>query len=285
VYQAQAQVLFVGILVLALLGLSAWQIRTLRRHLALQEEMARQEQLAAVGGMAAVLALEIRNPLGGIKGVAQFLKEGRAGAADQAEMMQAIVVEATRLERLVNDLLTYARPRPPERRPTHLATTLHEVLSFVQAASDAAGVKVRVDLGEPPLRVLADPEQMKQLLTNLMLNAIQAMPNGGILTLTGRVRTRQFGGQANAQGPRFKKNVDEWVEIAVEDTGSGIPESDLPRVFEPFYTTRSKGTGLGLAICLQIVEAHGGSIRVARTGPAGTRIEVTLPHEGAAYGQ
>lgn len=284
VFQAQAQVLFVGVLVLVLLGLSGWQIRTLRRHLALQEEMARQERLAALGGMAAVLAHEIRNPLGGIKGVAQFLKERPSGEEEHAQMMQAIVVEATRLERLVNDLLSYARPRPPDRRPLDLAATLREVMSFVQPAADAAGVKVRVDAGEPPPRLLADPEQLKQLLANLLLNAIQAMPGGGALTVSAGIGKRTAGISTWTQGSPVPGQADAWVEIGVEDTGPGIPQADLARVFEPFYTTRAKGTGLGLAICRQIVEAHGGSIGVARTGPEGTRMGVLLPQEGPVRG-
>jgi two-component system sensor histidine kinase HydH len=285
VYQAQAQVLFVGVLVLVLLGLSAWQIRTLRRHLALQEEMARQERLAALGGMAAVLAHEIRNPLGGIKGVAQFLKERPAGDPSRTEMMQAIVAEATRLERLVNDLLSYARPRPPDRRPLDLATTLREMMSFVQPAADAAGVKVRVDVEDPPPGLLADPEQMKQLIANLALNAIQAMPSGGALTVSARLGKRTAGIHTWMQRSQLARQADTWVEISVEDTGPGIPEADLARVFEPFYTTRAKGTGLGLAICRQIVEAHGGSIGVARTGAEGTRMVMILPQGGPVRGE
>jgi len=101
------------------------------------------------------------------------------------------------------------------------------------------------------------------------------MPTGGTLTITIRLQRR---GAANARGAAV-------VEIGVEDTGPGMPAADLPSIFEPFYTTRAKGTGLGLAICRQIAEAHGGSIRVARTGPEGTRVEVTLPQEGSPYGR
>lgn len=271
VYQAQAQVLFVGVLVLTLLGLSAWQIRTLRRYLTLQEEAARQERLAALGGMAAVLAHEIRNPLGAIKGLAQFLGEKPSGDPTRAEMTQTIAQEASRLERLVNDLLTYARPRPPVRQPTNLPGVLGEVLQLVRPVAVAAGVVCRLDIPEAAPPVAADPEQLKQLFGNLALNAVQAMPNGGKLTLALR--------SADGRGTRRRA-----VEVAVEDTGSGIPEADLPRIFEPFYTTRSKGTGLGLAICRQIVEAHGGAVRVGRTGPEGTTILVTLPLEGPADG-
>lgn len=284
VHQAQAQVTFVGVLVVVLLGLSAWQIRTLRRYLSLQEEAARQERLAALGGMAAVLAHEIRNPLGAIKGLAQFLGEKRASDATQTEMTQTIATEASRLERLVNDLLTYARPRPPELQPTNLSAALREVMALAQPAADAAGVKVRLETTDVRSKAIADPEQMKQLFGNLVLNALQAMPNGGTLTITARTQKSGSGDTATEYASRLPMHTGRWVEISVGDTGPGIPEADLPRIFEPFYTTRTKGTGLGLAICRQIVEAHGGTIRVSRTGPEGTAIEVTLPQEAPTDG-
>ena len=271
VHHALIQLALVGVMVMVLLGLSVWQIRTLRRYLRLQEEAARQERLAALGGMAAVLAHEIRNPLGAIKGLAQFLGEKQAADPPQLEMTQTIAQEATRLERLVNDLLSYARPRPPDRQPTTLPGLLGEVLRLVLPAAEAAGVVCRLDVPEEVPRIAADPEQLKQLFGNLALNALQAMPKGGRLTLAVRLMDGK-GGMRRA------------VEAAIEDTGLGIPEADLSRIFEPFYTTRTKGTGLGLAICKQIAEAHGGAIRVARTGPEGTTIRVTLPLEGPAHG-
>jgi two-component system, NtrC family, sensor histidine kinase HydH len=271
VHHALIQVALVGMMVVVLVSLSAWQIRTLRQYLRLQEEAARQERLAALGGMAAVLAHEIRNPLGAIKGLAQFLGEKQAADPLQLEMTQTIAQEATRLERLVNDLLTYARPRPPDRQPTNLPGVLGEVLRLALPAAEATGVVCRLDVPEEVPPITADPEQLKQLFGNLALNALHAMPAGGRLTLA----VRSMDGKDNKRRP---------VEVAVEDTGSGIPEADLPRVFEPFYTTRTKGTGLGLAICEQIVEAHGGTMRVARTGPGGTTILVALPVEGPAHG-
>ena len=271
VYQAQAQLVFVAAAVLVLAGLSAWQVRMLRRYFVLQQESARNERFAALGEMAAVLAHEIRNPLGAIKGLAQFLGEKQASDPAQLEMTRTIADETTRLERLVNDMLTYARPRLPNRQPTELPEVLDEVLRLAGPAANAAGVACRLDVSVNALPISADPDQLKQLFGNLALNAIQAMPAGGRLTLTqrpvdGKIRTRRA------------------VEVTVEDTGSGISEADLPRVFEPFYTTRSKGTGLGLAICMQITTAHGGMIRVERTGPEGTAILVTLPAEGPANG-
>lgn len=265
VHHALIQVALVGMMVLVLLGLSGWQIWTLRRYLRLQGEAARQERLAALGGMAAVLAHEIRNPLGAIKGLAQFLAEKRTDDPTQAEMTQTIASEATRLERLVHDLLTYARPRPPERIPTDLRSSLQEVLSLVQSMAESAGVALRLEALDGAVHVSADPEQVKQLFSNLVLNGLQSMPHGGVLTVG--VRTPS-GNEAGGGGA---------IVVTVTDTGPGIPEVDLPRIFEPFYTTRSKGTGLGLAICRQIVEAHGGTIRVESSGPHGTIMAVTLP--------
>ncbi len=284
VYQAQAQVVFVGVLVLVLLGLSVWQIRTLRRYLTLQEEAARQERLAALGGMAAVLAHEIRNPLGAIKGLAQFLGEKRAADPTHQEMTQTIAHEATRLERLVNDLLTYARPRPPELQPTDLSATLREVIALAQPATDAVGVKARMEATNALPRVMADQEQIKQLFGNLVLNALQAMPNGGSLTITARIQEPGTGDKPAVFASRLPVHNGMSVEVSVEDTGPGIPEADLAQIFEPFYTTRTKGTGLGLAICKHIVEAHGGTIRVAQTGPEGTVFKVTFPLEASAHG-
>ena len=268
VHHALIQVVLVGLMVLVLLGVSGWQIRTLRQYLRLQDEAARQERLAALGGMAAVLAHEIRNPLGAIKGLAQFLAEKAGADAAQAEMTQTIAGEATRLERLVNDLLTYARPRPPKREPIEVVGTLRDVLALARPLAEAQGVALHLEAPDERIQVQADVEQAKQVVSNLVLNGLQAMPQGG--TLTVGVRSPQ------APGGR--------VEVRVTDTGSGIPDADLARIFDPFYTTRTKGTGLGLAICRQIAEAHGGTIAVEQTGPKGTTIMFTLPTEAQDHG-
>jgi len=278
VYQAQAQVLFVVVLVAVLLGLSGWQVRTLRRYLALQAETARQERLAALGGMAAVLAHEIRNPLGAIKGLAQFLGERASGDPTRSEMTQTIAREATRLERLVNDLLTYARPRPPDRRAVDLAPILQHALALAQPIAVEVGVVSRLEVAEGLPPVMADPEQMQQLFGNLVLNAIQATPQGGT------VRVKAIDGSATSGRALPSPRKQGWVEVSVEDSGHGIPEADLPRIFEPFFTTRVKGTGLGLAICRQIAEAHGGGVEVALTGPEGTQFMVRLPVGGSTRG-
>jgi len=277
VYQAQAQLLFVAVVVLVLAGLGAWQVRTLRRYLVLQQEAARQERLAALGGMAAVLAHEIRNPLGAIKGLAQFLEEKTAADPTHAEMTQTIAREATRLERLVNDLLTYARPRPPDRHLVDVPSILQQTLTLAQPAAAEAGVALLLDGTTDLPPISADSEQMQQLFGNLVLNAIQATPPGGTVRLA-------VAAASASGGSRPSRRRREQIAVTVEDTGRGIPAEELPRIFEPFYTTRVKGTGLGLAICRQIAEAHDGSLEVASTGPQGTRVVVGLPVEGGVRG-
>jgi signal transduction histidine kinase len=145
-----------------------------------------------------------------------------------------------------------------------MSALLREVISLSQPELDDAGVKVCLNATDSPCEVKADPEQMQQLFGNLVLNALQAMPNGGALTVT----ARPLGG--GRTGSR--------VEMRVEDTGTGIPEADLPRIFEPFYTTRSKGTGLGLNLVKQIVEkVHSGRVFVSSKVGAGSTFGFELP--------
>jgi two-component system, NtrC family, sensor histidine kinase HydH len=279
VHHAVIEVVLVGVVVLLLSGLSLWQVRTLRQYLSLQTEAARQDRLAALGGMAAVLAHEIRNPLGAIKGLAQFLTEKLTDHPPHTEMTQTIATEATRLERLVNDLLTYARPRPPTRLSINLGDSLRHVLALARPAADEGGVELHLEAPDEAIPVSADADQLQQLFSNLLLNGLQGMPQDGTIT----VRVARPADGAAASPRRGSGSGSENVAVRVMDTGAGIPETDLPRIFEPFYTTRTTGTGLGLAICRQIVEAHGGTIRVERTGPTGTTVLVTLPMEAPPH--
>jgi CheY-like chemotaxis protein len=233
VYQAQAQLVFVAVAVLVLAVLSGWQVRTLRRYFVLQQESVRQERFAALGEMAAVLAHEIRNPLGAIKGLAQFLGEKRADDPAQAEMTRTIAGEATRLERLVNDLLVYARPRPPSLQPTGLPGILDEVLRLTRPEAEAAGVSCELVVAGYVAPVPVDSGQMKQLFGNLMLNAVNAMPGGGKLTVTLRP-------------PGDKVSGRRFVEVVVEDTGRGISGGGPPADLRNRSTRRwRRGPGSG----------------------------------------
>ena len=248
---AEAQGAAVAALLALLAVLSVRQVRAARRALAL-------ERLAALGGMAAVLAHEIRNPLGAIKGLAQVLDERAQAGAPDRELTGTIVRETVRLERLVADLLAYARPHPPDRRPVDVAGAARRAAALLENEAAAAGAGIAVVAPSHPVVAWADPGQLTQLFTNLLLNAIQATPGGG----TVRVHVGAAG---------------DAVHATVEDDGPGIRPEDAAHLFEPFYTTKSKGTGLGLAICRRIAEAHGGRIALEPAAGPGARLRVELP--------
>ncbi len=248
---AEAQGAAVAAILVVLAALSVRQVRAARRAVAL-------ERLAALGEMAAVLAHEIRNPLGAIKGLAQVLDERAPAASPDRELTETIVRETGRLERLVADLLAYARPRPPERRPVEVAVLVRRAADLLAAEAAAAGARIAVRAPAGPVHALADAGQLTQLFTNLLLNALQAMPGGGAV----RVDVGHERGT---------------VVVTVADEGPGIAPEKAARLFEPFYTTKPKGTGLGLAICRRIAEGHGGRIALeGRAGP-GARLRVELP--------
>jgi two-component system sensor histidine kinase HydH len=253
---AQVQAVGVAALLAALAVLSVRQLRAARRAVVL-------ERLAALGEMAAVLAHEIRNPLGAIKGLAQVLDERAAPASPDHELTETMVRETVRLERLVADLLAYARPRPPDRSAVDVAALLRQAAGFLAGEAAAAGVRIVVESPAAPATAWADAGQLTQLFTNLLLNAVQAMPEGG----TARVA---MGGDATT------------LRVWVADEGPGIPPEAAARLFEPFFTTKTRGTGLGLAIGRRIAEAHGGGIGVEARGGSGTRLRVDLPRAAPA---
>lgn len=249
---AEVQAVGVAALLAALAVLSVRQLRAARRAVTL-------ERLAALGEMAAVLAHEIRNPLGAVKGLAQVLDERAAPDSPDHELTETMVRETVRLERLVADLLTYARPRPPDRRAVDVAALLRQGAGLLTAEAAAAGVRFEVEPAATPATAWADAGQLTQLFTNLLLNAAQAAPEGG----TVRVACRSDA---------------TTVRVWVADDGPGIPPEAAARLFEPFFTTKTKGTGLGLAICRRIAEAHGGGICVEEArGAHGARLRVELP--------
>jgi|SRR5579863_2939433 len=221
----------------------------------MEEEMARREKLATLGEMAASIAHEIRNPLGALSGSIQVLRE-EVGRLDPANdrLLEIALSEAERLNSIITQFLLYARPKPPQRRWCELSSLLKETLDLAKNDVECRG-RVQVDLaGLSTVRLWVDPDQIKQVFWNLITNAFQSMPDGGTLSV------------AVSHVGRSRRRVDDrrgdCVEIRFEDTGEGIPEELLGKVFSPFFTTKSQGTGLGLAIVQRIVEAHGGRIQV-----------------------
>ena len=230
----------------------------------LYEDASRRQRLALIGTMAAGVAHEIRNPLASIKGAAQFVQkdlESTPGKEEAKDYLKLLVGEVDRLNGVVESFLTYARPMDPRRQEVALDGFLRDLLRL-HAASLPSSIKVETsfDPDLPPVRI--DPALFTTAVTNAIRNAVEVMPEGGTL----RVRTH---GVASA--------LRSWAAIEIEDTGPGVPRGEIERIFQPFYTTKTRGTGLGLAIALRILEVHGGDIAVENLDPRGCRFTFFLP--------
>ncbi len=213
--------------------------------------------LAALGTMAAGLAHEIRNPLAGIKGAAQYLQVGRVGA--DADMVGVIIDEVDRLDAVVGRFLEYARPAPPAREPVELARVVRRVVQVVEAAGLPPGVELGFDVPDGVGDgLLGDADRLVQVVLNLVQNAIRAMPRGGSVSIDA------------ARGS-------DSVTLTVRDTGDGIAPGELEQIFAPFWTSRPDGTGLGLAVSRRIVESHGGTLSAASVVGHGATFTVRLP--------
>ena len=223
------------------------------------------ERLAAVGQVAAGIAHEVRNPLSGIKMSAQVLKRrlrelGAAGGA--GESVDVMLAEIARLEVIIEDLLTFARPTQLKPERANLNTVVNEVLDFMARQLEHAGVAVRRELDATLPDAPFDPQRIRQVVLNLVLNAAEAMPNGG--TLTARTRAMPHA-----------------VVAELDDTGHGIPPETADKVFEPFFTTKRGGSGLGLGVSRTLIEAHGGTLTFEPLGK-GTRFVFRIPREAPA---
>jgi two-component system sensor histidine kinase PilS (NtrC family) len=248
----------------------------------MEGELRRSERLAAIGQLSASIAHEIRNPLAAISGSIQVLERrtpALAGDPEARRLMEIVLRETDRLNALITDFLQYARPAPRRVSEIRLAELVDDVLRMFEAARPA-GVVIETQL-EPGLALQADPEQLRQVLWNLVLNAAQAMEKGGGLEIRA-VRASEPPQEAVAGRRNEDQAQQDWVEIAVVDEGVGIPMEALDRIFDPFFTTKRGGSGLGLATVHRIVEQHGGSIRVESTLGVGTTLRVRLPRAGAA---
>jgi two-component system, NtrC family, sensor histidine kinase HydH len=232
--------------------------RSHRELLDSQEHLKRAERLSVLGQVAAGLAHEIRNPLAGLKGALEIIASRVAPGTPEAEFAGIAARDAARLDGLVSDFLTYARPRDPELREIDLCSVIAHVTTVSRPEADRSGVSLAIEASRSPIAVRVDREQMTQVILNVVLNAIQASPLGGTI----RIQPRS--------------EVDSAV-VEVSDQGPGISPEHLTRIFEPFFTTKQRGTGLGLAISQRIVLAHNGSIDVVRSSPAATTFRVRLP--------
>jgi two-component system sensor histidine kinase HydH len=233
-------------------------LRDLRTLKALQERVERTERLAALGRLAAGVAHEIRNPLGAIRGLVQYFQATWKGDVEQRGYLDVIVREVDRLNRVVSDLVEFARPREPQRELHDLLEIVRHAVTLMQSDVRAKGIQIVRDLPAtlPPL--LVDRDMLLQTLLNILLNAVEAMESGGVLEIR------------LTEGPS-------WVELAIQDTGRGIAPDHLGRLFDPFFTTKPQGTGLGLAIAQRVIQAHDGEIVVDSAPGQGTTVTIRLP--------
>jgi two-component system sensor kinase FixL len=241
-----------------------------------QARLVRKERLAVLGELAGSVAHELRNPLGAIRNGAYLLNlllEGRAAAPEVEETLELLDREVVRSERIIGALLDYADVVPPTRHQTDLNAAAQTVLSRQTLPDD---VELELDLDDAPPTVLADREQLEEVIDHLVRNAVQAMPDGGRLRVSIE-RSTGNGDQRSTDTNGPPVQGDEWVEIVVSDTGEGIREENLEQVFEPLYSTRTQGIGLGLALVKRLVEGHGGHIGVESEVDEGSTFTVRIP--------
>jgi two-component system sensor histidine kinase PilS (NtrC family) len=250
----------------------------------MEANLRQSERLAAIGELSASIAHEIRNPLAAISGSIELLQGGRAGreeSVDSAHLMNIALREADRLNRLISDFLMYARPGPLNPETVQLQEVITDVLKMFDAArSDALEIDLAVEDG---LTVFADSGQLRQVLWNLVLNAADAMPDGGQLRVSARALTErdsQEGSPGGRRGQGEEEGKARWLEIVMADDGSGIARDKLSRIFDPFFTTKQSGSGLGLATVHRVVENHGGMIRLESELGVGTTVRIRLPGAG-----
>ena len=229
-------------------------LRDLSQIKRLEEQVRRSEKLAAIGHLAAGVAHEIRNPLSSIRGFAYLLGRGHGEETPEREYADVMVREIDRINHVVTGLLNFARPMALETESIRILDIIDHVISLVSADAKPHDIDIRVDC-EPTLRpMMVDPNQVTQALLNLMLNALQALQQGGLIMI--QAATIEDG---------------KAIEIRVTDDGPGIDPAVQENIFEPFYTTRERGTGLGLAMVQKIAENHNGSVKVESPPPGKTR--------------
>jgi len=235
------------------------------RIMAIEEQLRRSERLSTLGEMAAVLAHEIRNPLGSIRGTAEILRDDYSADDPKHEFVEIQIKETERLNRVVEGFLNMARPQPTDLQECAVQEELDTIVTLTSTEAKKRQVAVVVERPAEPLVLAADGEKLRQAFLNIAINGLQATPAGGTLTISTALRREEGRGAE--------------CEIRFRDTGPGIDAETLERIFEPFYTTKTYGTGLGLAVTKKIIEGHGGTLKVESSPGQGTTVVVTLPME------
>ena len=229
-------------------------------------EMVQAEHLATMGELAAGVAHEIRNPLAGIAGAIEIISKDFPKDHPDREILDDLKQEVRRIEKVLSDLLTYARPKAPQFGVADLQDTVARTLQFARQQIGSKNVEFSIQIPSTLPRFRMDPEQLHQVLLNLVLNGIQALDQAGKITIQARV----LPGSGAPNRPNF-------IEISVSDTGGGISREQLEKIFRPFYTTKRGGTGLGLSLCRRIMSQHGGTLSAESEINKGSRFIIRLP--------
>jgi len=229
-----------------------------------EEEVFRNtERLISLGELSARVAHEIRNPLTGVRTTVQFVASKLRAGDSRREDLHDVLKELDRIEQIITDLLLFARPQAARPLATDLKEVVEKVLDNLARRLEEAGIEVERDLDADLPEVQVDPDMAQQVILNLAINAIQAMPEGGTLRMGAGLRRT-----------RYKKA---YIDVVVADSGPGIPEEVKDKIFDPFFTTRSMGTGLGLSISLQIAREHGGNLTARNLAQGGAAFKLSLP--------
>lgn len=274
----------------SLLETVAAQIGVVLANSRLYSRMKERDRLAALGSMAAGLAHEVKNPLGAIKGAAQLLEDVDGTSVDEPtsrEFVGIIIEEVNRLDRVVGSFLDYARPHAGNPIPLDINAAVRRTVQILSSQIADGSIDVALDLAEPLPRARIDPEKFRQVLINLVQNAIQAMDGHGKITVFTSMRRSGRGrlsGHDSTSSHMKRAGAEdcELVEVSVRDTGPGISPKVLRNLFVPFFTTKVEGTGLGLAISQSIVQNAGGTIEVHSQPGAGTTFTIVLPSADGA---
>ncbi len=234
----------------------------------LEAQLNQAERLAALGEMIAGVSHEIRNPLGIIRSTAEFLGSMPGSDKSQARLSRLIMEESSRLNNIVTEFLDFARPREPNLETCRLDEILKKNVQFLESELKLKGISYSDNLGDRPLEIKADPHLLYRCFLNIFMNSIQAMENGGAISVS------------------VKEEKGSYV-VVIQDTGSGIDEESIKKIFNPFFSTKDKGSGLGLSIVKNIIEGHKGKILIEGNKggidgekEAGTRVVITLPKNG-----
>jgi len=243
----------------------------------MQAEVIRMDRLASLGVLASGLAHEIKNPLAGIKALAQACEEEFDSDDPRREYLIRISRQVNRLDDLLRTFFSFARPKTPDRKHHSISDILGEVLHLLSKKMHNQNIAYVQDLPEKLPHVWVDSQQMQQVFLNLMLNAIEAMPDGGMLKVNASSVEIPSMGMIRKNVRLADRMKASFIEASIQDTGAGIPPDQLETVFDPFFTTKPNGLGLGLSIVYRIIDEHRGDIQVESKMGIGTVFTITLP--------